>query len=34
MSFVSQDFRKLTGREPTSVRELFEANKEKLLGGG
>ena len=32
MAFVSQDFRKLTGREPMSVRELFDANKDRLLG--
>ncbi len=32
MAFVTMDFRKLTGREPTSVRQLFEANKSALLG--
>jgi len=31
MAFTSKDFKQLTGREPTSVRELFTANKEKLL---
>ncbi len=34
MSFVSGDFRKLTGREPTSVRELFESHKAALLTTG
>ena len=31
MAFTSKDFKQLTGREPTSVRELFAANREKLL---
>ncbi len=34
MAYVSGDFRKLTGRAPTSVRELFEANKAALLNSG
>ncbi len=34
MSFLSQDFRKLTGREPMSIRELLAANKAQLLGAG
>lgn len=32
MAFTSTDFEQLTGRPPTSVRELFEANKSALLG--
>jgi NAD(P)H dehydrogenase (quinone) len=32
MAFTSMDFERLTGRPPTSVRELFEANKSALLG--
>jgi NAD(P)H dehydrogenase (quinone) len=31
MAFTSKDFRALTGRDPTDVRELFTANKNKLL---
>jgi NAD(P)H dehydrogenase (quinone) len=33
MAFTSGDFEQLTGRRPTSVRALFEANKSALLGG-
>lgn len=33
MAFTSMDVERLTGRPPTSVRELFEANKTALLGG-
>jgi NAD(P)H dehydrogenase (quinone) len=32
MSFTTSHFEDLTGRAPTSVRALFEANKERLLG--
>jgi NAD(P)H dehydrogenase (quinone) len=31
MAFTTTHFRDLTGREPTSVRALFEANKDALL---
>jgi NAD(P)H dehydrogenase (quinone) len=31
---VSEDFAKLTGRPATSVRALFEAHRDELLGGG
>jgi len=31
MAFTSKDFKQITGREPTSVRELFTASREKLL---
>jgi uncharacterized protein YbjT (DUF2867 family) len=31
MAFVTTHFRELTGREPTSVRAFFTANKDKLL---
>jgi NAD(P)H dehydrogenase (quinone) len=31
MAFTTSHFRELTGKAPTSVRELFEANKDKLL---
>jgi NAD(P)H dehydrogenase (quinone) len=34
MAFTTTDFEALTGRAPTSVRALFEANKNTLLGGG
>ena len=30
LAFVSSDFETLTGRRPTSVRELLEANKNAL----
>jgi NAD(P)H dehydrogenase (quinone) len=32
MAFTTSHFKDLTGREPTSVRALFEANKGALLG--
>jgi NAD(P)H dehydrogenase (quinone) len=32
MAFTTSHFKDLTGREPTSVRALFEANKNALLG--
>jgi NAD(P)H dehydrogenase (quinone) len=32
MAFTTSHFKELTGREPTSVRALFEANKGALLG--
>jgi hypothetical protein len=31
MAFTTTHFKELTGREPTSVRALFTANKDKLL---
>jgi NAD(P)H dehydrogenase (quinone) len=31
MAFTTTHFKDLTGREPTSLRQLFEANKEALL---
>jgi NAD(P)H dehydrogenase (quinone) len=31
MAFTTTHFKDLTGREPTSVRQLFEANKQALL---
>lgn len=31
MAFTTTHFKELTGREPTSVRQLFEANREALL---
>jgi NAD(P)H dehydrogenase (quinone) len=31
MAFTTTHFKELTGREPTSVRQLFAANKDKLL---
>jgi hypothetical protein len=31
MSFTTTHFEELTGREPTSLRQLFEANKAALL---
>jgi len=31
MAFTTDHFEQLTGREPTSLKQLFEANKSALL---